>query len=384
MTSFRMSAYRKQSYDGARRGSILALVAISLVTLVALAGYAINTAYIELTRSELRLANDAAAKAAIITLGRSQSLATARQIAKTVAASHVVAGRTYTLTDSDIQFGSSIKLNSGSYNFTENGSPTNAVRVLAGRNNTNNSMFFGAGSFSLSEDTVATRVDHDLCFVIDRSGSMAWDLTNVKFSYPGDQKEKSRLQNYFTVPHATLSRWASVKSAINTFNSVTALNGLEIKVGLVTYSSDYEFGKYKSVRSTVNRDLTYTTSQIPADMDTIAQKPLIGDTNIEAGLQAAMNLMSTSSASRITATKTIVLLSDGVKTQGGDPVAVATAAKAANMKVHTIAFSSQADVTLMQQIAAAGGGTAYLATDTATLRSAFKQIAESIPSMLTE
>ncbi|MFO1065417.1 MAG: hypothetical protein U0892_16245 [Pirellulales bacterium] len=130
-------------------------------------------------------------------------------------------------------------------------------------------MAIGSSKFSLSNQTIATRVDHDVCFVIDRSGSMAWDMSNVKFSYPGDLNGKSRLQNYFTPPHATLSRWAALQGAVNEFNNVVSLNSLEVRAGLVTYSSNYEFGKYKSFQASTNRDLTATLSQIPADLVTI-------------------------------------------------------------------------------------------------------------------
>lgn len=363
---------------------MLALVAMSLMAIMALSAYAVNSAYMELSRSELRLANDAAAKAAITSLGQTQSVTSARATAKTVAANFTIAGKTYSLNDSDIEFGNSSRQSDGTYQFVLNGTPINSVRVNGGSSTANQAMAIGSSKFSLSNQTIATRVDHDVCFVIDRSGSMAWDMSNVKFSYPGDMNGKSRLQNYFTPPHATLSRWAALQGAVNEFNNVVSLNSLEVRAGLVTYSSNYEFGKYKSVQATTNRDLTATLSQIPADLVTIGKSPIIGDTNIAAGLTAGVNLLSTSTSARMTATKTIILLSDGVKTDGGDPTTIAAAAKAANIRVHTIAFSAQADAWLMQSLASAGGGNYYFATDTATLHAAFRQIAESIPSIITK
>ncbi len=56
-----------------RRGSMVMLVAISLVAVVSVSAFAINLSYMELCRTETRLASDAAAKAAVAALGISQS-----------------------------------------------------------------------------------------------------------------------------------------------------------------------------------------------------------------------------------------------------------------------------------------------------------------------
>ncbi|MFO1065418.1 MAG: hypothetical protein U0892_16250 [Pirellulales bacterium] len=64
-------------------GAMLALEAMSLMAIMLLSAYAVNSAYMELSRSELRLANDAAAKAAITSLGQTQSVTSARVTAAT-------------------------------------------------------------------------------------------------------------------------------------------------------------------------------------------------------------------------------------------------------------------------------------------------------------
>ena len=55
-----------------------------------------------------------------------------------------------------------------------------------------------------------------------------------------------------------------------------------------------------------------------------------------------------------------------------------------NIRTHTIAFSAQADVALMQRVAQAGGGQCYVAPDAASLEAAFRTIAATLPNMLTE
>ncbi len=241
---------------------------------------------------------------------------------------------------------------------------------------------FLSSNFDVATSTIAARVDNDVCLVIDRSASMAWDLSNAEYSYPGELHDKSRLQNYFTKPHEIGSRWKAVQDTIGVFNSVVGRS--DTKVALVTFSSDFKFGVYESRRATTDIDLTGTSSNIIKRLQDIGQAPIIGDTNIEAGLSEGVRLLRESSQSRRTAYKTIVLLSDGKKTEGGDPVVAARAARAINFTIHTIAFSAQADLPLMKAIADAGGGVSHTANDLATLREAFRKIAESIPSIIAQ
>jgi len=114
----------------------------------------------------------------------------------------------------------------------------------------------------------------------------------------------------------------------------------------------------------------------------------MGNTNVAAGLRIAVDELlnpSVPSKKRLTSTKHIVLLCDGMMTAGtSDPVAIATAARAYNVRISTIAFGEQADVTLMQNIATAGGGTAYIALTESQLNGVFRAIAATLPSVLTE
>ena len=125
----RKTCFRRRS----RQGSILILAGAAFFALVALAGLSINIAYMELVRSEQRLATDAAAKAALVMLGQSQSQAQARQAATTIAALHRVAGRPVVLVDSDIEIGTSSGNTNGTYSFSQTSSNssvvTNSVRV---------------------------------------------------------------------------------------------------------------------------------------------------------------------------------------------------------------------------------------------------------------
>ena len=117
---------------------------------------------------------------------------------------------------------------------------------------------------------------------------------------------------------------------------------------------------------------------------TLATTPLIGNTKSAAGLRDGIATLTEQGGSRPNATHNLILLTDGIMTQGDDPVALAALALSQNIKVHTITFSSQADQVLMQQVATAGGGSYYHAPDAATLHAIFQQLAETLPAMLVQ
>ncbi len=372
------------------------LAGAAFFALVALAGLSINIAYMELVRSEQRLATDAAAKAALVMLGQSQSQAQARQAATTIAALHRVAGRPVVLVDSDIEIGTSTGNTNGTYSFSQTSSNssvvTNSVRVKSNLSKMVSGgiptlllpQMMGVTSFTSEQSAVSTRIDMDVCLVVDRSGSMAWSLGSTTFEYPGDLAGKSPIQNYFKLPHATDSRWASLTSAVNVFANVLNEAPIKTRVSLASYSSNFTFGIWTSVVASIDQPLTTDYTTLVQKLNQLATQPLIGNTNIAAGLREGVNALTDPNLSRVTSCKSIVLLTDGVVTQGDDPVVLATIAREKNIRIHTIAFSAQADVALMQRVAQAGGGQCYVAPNAASLDAAFRMIATTLPNMLTE
>lgn len=379
-----------------RKGSLILLAASVFFTLTVLAGLAINIAYMEMVRTEQRVATDAAAKAALVALGQSQSRDAAIEAALRVGNMHKIAGRSLKLQESDIVIGASTPMNDGTYRFQPVNSDetvvTNAVRVECQLDRvveggvplilTPNLM--GNGKLNHQTNASATRIEMDVCLVVDRSGSMAWSLSNEPFEYPAELKGLSPIQNYFKLPHPTESRWAALKDAVDVF--VTVLNDAPIKsrVALASYSSNFTFGIWSSVVASIDAPLSLEYLTLPEILDDLGSQPLIGNTNIAAGLREGINALTDPSNSRVTSCKTIVLLTDGILTQGDDPVQLATMARNMNIRIHTIAFSAQADADLMTRVAQAGGGQCYIAPDAESLRSVFKTIAATLPNMLTE
>jgi Ca-activated chloride channel homolog len=387
---------KKQEPDSSRRGSMMLLATAAFFALIGLAGLCINIAYLELVRTEQRLATDSAAKAALVALGQTQSVTQTRSAAKTIANLHRIGGKAVVLDDADIQIGTSTIQPDGSFAFTPSTSTstvvTNSVRVNSNLSRLSGGgiplivlpQMFGTGNFTTEQSAISTRIEMDVCLVVDRSGSMAWSLGATPFTYPGALAGQSPLQNYFQLADSTLSRWAALSSAVDVFVSVLNEAPIPTRVALASYSSNFTFGIWASTVASIDEPLTTNYPSIRTRMNAIAANPLIGNTNIAAGLREGVNALTDPARSRITSCKAIVLLTDGIKTQGDDPVALATLAREMNIRIHTIAFSAQADVNLMQQVAQAGGGQCYVAPTAASLTTAFKTIAATLPNMLTE
>jgi hypothetical protein len=237
--------------------------------------------------------------------------------------------------------------------------------------------------FAGTQSATATRIDMDVCLVVDRSGSMAWDLSSTPFTYPLELNGKSAMQNYFKLPHATHSRWAALRDSVGVFLNVLNESPLQTRVAMASYSSNFTFGIFTSTVASRDQELTMNYGSLTTQMNRIASQPLIGNTNIAAGVREGVNILTNPSTSRMTSSKTIILLTDGLKSQGDDPVEIATLAREMNIRIHTIAFSAQADVDLMRRVAQAGGGSCYVAPDAATLSNVFRTIAATLPNMLT-
>lgn len=406
-----------------RRGSITVLCAVMFSTLLVIAGLTINLTQLATVKTEMRLSADAASKAGAIVLGQTQNIELAREAAKRTAASHLVNGRSMLLHNIDVDFGFSQKNSANGYDFLNNVEPFNSVRVRTRLDDDARSgvgTFFMAGvlnpdTFVLNYQSVASRVDHDLCLVVDRSGSMAWTMTDEAWDYPDPDAShanggnsnngngnanghnngnshanqtnadlnatKSIIQHYFELPDPDDSRWAALTRSTDIFFEHLDSLPVDVQSGLVSYSSNFIFGLYSSQASTVHSPLTDDYESLQEMMHEIGQKPLIGNTNIASGMQSAVGVL-TGDESRLTAKGTMVVLTDGIGNQGTDPVAVATAAAAANITVHTITFSDDADQVAMQAVAAAGGGNHYHAPNEASLRDIFAEIAETLPAVL--
>jgi len=372
-----------------RRGAIAVLVAVTTGMLLILAAFAIDVAYMQLVREQLRIACDSASKAALVNYGATQNQSTAAAFAQTVSNNNLVAGKQLNLPSSSILFGNATQGSDGTYAFSQTGSPKNAVQVSA---SVAPPLFFRTflpgGTFAPQEVSLATRASHDICLVLDRSASMAFDLSSNEFSYPPDVSAgKNPLQVYFTAPSSTGSRWQALTVAVDDFVGTLQARNLDVHVALVTYAETYTFGTYSSTEASLDVQLTSNYSQIDTGMSTWGQQPLIGDTNIQAGLALAQTEL-TGPRSRTTADRTIILFTDGVATSGNTDIASLTLSDRTNSQIvtHVITFGGEAASgavqTEMMQAAANGNGMFFNAPSAAVLQQAFQTIADSLPAVL--
>ncbi|MEQ8847323.1 VWA domain-containing protein [Botrimarina sp.] len=384
-----------------RRGAVLVLVAVMSSGLVAMGALVINWAYIELTNTQLRSAADAAAKAAVVSLSQTQDEALARVAARDIGSRFRVGGQTLNLADGDIEFGNATPDGAGGFVYTPNAAPRNSARVVARVGDGSSTAAVRAvfanllpvDEFGLAKEAVAGRYDHDICIVVDRSASMAWDLTGVDFSYPSTFNDDSTLQNYFREPFLGYdasepdplkrqSRWGALLDALATFKGVVDRRDLNPQVALVSYASNYTFANFSATRSSRDQKLDPDTLKFLDAAHRLGEKPIIGDTNIKAGMDRAKTVLTSNPERRDTANRTMILLSDGRRTEGGDPVVGAEQAAAQRITIHTISFGDGADQAVMAQIAQVGNGSHYHANTGPELQAAFEQIAEELPAVL--
>ena len=371
-----------------RDGAMLPVVAIMMPLIMIFIGYSLNIAYMELARTQLRLTCDSAAKAALVNFGATQSQSAAISFAQSVSANNKICGQTLSIPSANFKFGSSTKQPSGLYTFVAGATPINSVQVTGSASvPLPLGSMISSGKYSCSKMTYATRVSHDIVLVLDRSASMAFDLSGSQFVYPPDRTLFSPLQSYFTPPSTTASRWAALTAAVNSFVTVLQARNLDVHVGLVTYSETYSLGNYSCTEASLDTNLTSNFASIQTAMNVWGATPLLGDTNIEAGLALGRGEL-TSSRARTTADRTIILLTDGVATSGNTNIGSLTSSyrTGSSIMTHVITFGGEAASgavqASMQNAASSGNGSFYNAATAAQLQAAFQTIADSLPAVL--
>ena len=365
-----------------RRGAILVLIVVMLPVVIAMAAFALDLAWMHLVRTELRISTDAASRAGAMTLSLAQSEAVAREAAKEAARRNHVAGAPLDLKDAEIEFGFGEQAGSNSrFVFTPGGTRLNSVRIHGNRTSSSTGgpvalflgQFLGVSHFQPSHTATSTQLDRDICLVVDRSGSMMRSVTGT--DVPGGRCNP---------PHATLSRWGGLYTAVEGFINELEKTQQQEQCGLVSYSSQGTSScGFSFTTSDINAHLNFDYTPIRNEMDEISSRAVAGMTNIGAGIDNGIVVL-TSPQARAFAFKTMVVMTDGRHNTGPEPVIAARRAAREDIKIHTVTFSSQADFDRMRAVADATGGTHYHAPDSAALESIFREIAATLPVMLTE
>lgn len=377
-----MSNFNKASRRcrASRRGSALVLSTGLLFIMAMFGAFVINLAYIELTTTQLHVASDAVARAAgrtfIVTGSRQQAI----EAAKNIGQLNLVAKEPLHISETDIVFGKSVRESfSSRYSFNQS-SDANAVQVTARRGVGSNSTplklllpgILSVNEVSVERSSISTQVDVDIALVVDRSGSMAY-AANERAVFPPFPKAAPPGWNFgHAIPPN--SRWGDLEAAVRTFAKELHGSPIDTRLAIVSYSDS----------ATLERSLTDKILDTPASLTRYSTRFSSGATNIGAGLQAGGNAIKKgATGSRNGAIKVIVLMTDGIRTAGSNPVPIAEKLAKDGALIFTITFSNEADRKTMQSVADKGNGKSFHASNAASLEDAFVDIVKQLPTLIT-
>ncbi len=362
---------------------MLVLVACMLLVLLVMAIFSIDVAYMHLTRVQLRTATDASARAGAEALSRLQSEAEASAAASRIAYQNRIAGKPLILPSSDIEFGN-VDTNTGVFSAgAPNASSMRGIRIHGRRDAASASGsvgllmggILGRTTFEPQMTAVAANLDRDICLVVDRSGSMNWELTS---------DDLPPNVSACMAPDPQHSRWGALAKAFDAFILELQTTRPFEHLGLVSYSSSGVFCGVQFSESSIDAPLGASYASAQNAMNAWSTGLIQGATNITAGVQSGIDVLTDSSRSRPIAHRVMIVLTDGVHNRGPTPDTLAPAVNANHIVIHTITFSDVADQAGMQTLAQLTGGQHYHATTVSALVGVFREIAGALPVVLTE
>lgn len=399
----------------------MGLMAMLLPVLAILAAFCINAAQMQLTRTELMVSTDAAARSGGRTMSETQSVDDAVLAARDTAALNYVGGAPLQIRtgdgDAEIEFGITAQANHDArYTFVQvptasirnNGVFASALRVTGRRNDGSLSGalnlaipgLLGVDTFQTDYQSVAMQVDRDISLVLDRSGSMRdpdwsfpsninpyninayWAAFNagvLRLGWGGfyppwgsswDDYEAWAYEEYYGLgPAQTL--WESLEVAVDAFLDVLDQTAQEEQVSLASYATS------GSLHSFLEKDFDIVRNHVD-------QLFPDGATAIGEGMQQGITAITHANA-RPYAAKTMVVLTDGRHNQGIHPEAAARQLVAqSGLTIHTVTFGAGADQQTMRDVASIGGGKHYHAADGNALIEIFEEIANNLPTILVQ
>jgi Ca-activated chloride channel homolog len=329
-----------RSAKATRRGVIAVLAAFLMVAMLALMAFAIDIGMLGNSRTDLQRSADAAALAAAaeLTANPGNEIPTALSFAK----QNLVTNTRLTDANIQVEIGT---WNRATRTFSAGSEPADAVRVLTTMND--QPLFFakalGSQTYNMQASAVATFQPRDIMLVLDYSGSML---------------DENKIGN--------------LKAAVDMFCTlVNSTSQGKDRVGFVRYSTT----------ASLQKQLTFNLVEVS---HLARQGNASGFTNIGDAMHLATQELELNARPR--AKKLIVLLTDGLANRplNVNPVQhvinEAHAAAARNYPIASISFGSDADQTLMSQVASISKGVHFhvagsVAQQENQLKAVFRKVA---------
>ena len=393
-------------------GAAHVLIAIMLFGFAVTVAFSIDFAYMQLIRTELRTATDAAAKAGAEALMRTKNTSAAIDAAVLYASLNKVAGQSFQISRSDVVLGQASVASDGLWRFSSGLPPYNAVQVNSKVGGTGvfkaASLFFskltGVDSFKTTAKATAAQQSVEIVLCIDRSASMSYNMVGIDYKfaagntllYPADDFPTALWRNICSPPHPTLSRWAIMRGAVDQFLTEAGKLTNPPRTALVTWSSDYTL-EYPSLPPRLVYTTTTTNVSLPSvgsfnwpansnsiqmALTNLGIKPLAGSTQLSDGLDRAVQIL-TGTGSQVQSNKVVILFTDGMWKDCRDPQLAAQDAAAAGVTVHCVSMLTGTQ-DILTKVANLTGGRYYPTSDAAGLQKAFRELAQTIPIVLTE
>ena len=321
-----------------------------MLMLMVIVSLGVDIARMHLTRSELRTANDAAARAAVVEIGNSQDISAAQNAAMEIAARNQVAGKGLSLEADQIKIGHAELQPSGKFAFSEGGTFLTSARVTGSRNADSKDgpvsllfgPMFGVDEFSTDAASAATQTHRDICLVLDVSGSMNND-----------------------------GKFDALKEALAAFLEILEETPHEEHVSLVVYS-------------TASRRVQPLTTDFFLVNDAFSSESPRGFTAIGLGIRDGIKSLTTGPEGRPHALKSIVVMTDGKHNTAVGPNKAAQEAIDERVTVYSVTFSNGADKGRMREVARTGRGKHFHADSNEQLKEAFRDIARQLSVSLIE
>ena len=425
-----------------REGVTVVLFAILLPVLLLLSMIAINIAHMQLTRTELKIATDAAARAGGRAWSQTNDLDQAKDFARQAAELNTVSGQPLILSvdeaNGEMMFGESLRDGSARFGFE----PVSEAEILDGelvsgfRVNAihDTPLFFnvnGINSFRPNASSTVTQLERDIALVMDRSGSMfsfegqvtnpgdgeqfLFDTLTALYENPANEITRDEyfasIADYQDLPEAASMRPRDRQYVSKILN---LLSGDLLDYALTT-NSDYhtQTGAARMSRwdgleiayeaffdvldATDQTELvsvvTFASSaRVEASLSSnlAALRPIPagiwpdGGTAVGTGMLEGFASLDVPEA-RLGAIQTVIVMSDGISRTGTNPAEAARqiVAENPNVVIHTVTFGAEANQTEMAEVAEIGSGLHYHAANAAQLVTVFQELAKTHRTVIT-